>query len=117
MGQLQHGKFRVPQYLTTDGRVRFDYLKLFCGKGSFLLQDGVWNTDLADVMHGCGQTNIIHLLFGPPCSFGQMGAVETDSPDMPAGFFVSRFECRQEPDDGFFLGLPDQTGLFLAIGV
>ncbi len=107
VGHLQHRRRRAFQHAGAQGRVRFHDLEFFVREPAGLLQDGVGNADLADVVHGGGHADVADLDRRPAEDFGEELAIEAGALDVRAGLFVAITRCAEQAQDRLFVGAAD----------
>ena len=93
------------------------HLELFRRELARFLQDGVGNADLAQVVHGRGQADVLDLFGRPAEDFGEQLAVQSGALDVRAGLFVAIARGAEQAEDGFFVGAADGLHLLADLGL
>ena len=98
--------------MSADERVRAHHGHLLVGQPRRFEKQGIWNADLADVVHDRCAADEIHLFTVEAERFGQSSRQPFDAFGMPAGTVVTVFGGRRQPLEHLdarvleFLGAP-----------
>src|SRR6266702_2737908 len=98
---LQERVGRPMQDVAADNGMRLDNLELLGSEAVRLEQDGIRNTDLADIVHRACPSNGVDELIGHakcPCDYT---CIKTDPADVHAGILVTHLGCYGKTLDDF----------------
>src|SRR6185369_3696995 len=94
---LKHREIRPGKDFSSDHCMCLHERKLYRGQWPLFQQNGIRDTDLADIMHGACNTDIRDKIRIRPQSVSESRRKNSDSGDMLSGIFVTKFRGIGKP--------------------